>query len=200
MRKIKFKLLTQTQLEVLETSARTFGELKKEMAAHAVLSSVNFNNNQLIERSTKVAYQNIDEAVLPPVDCIMFQTATKTDSGCDLPTAESLKEMGYNELRTLGSKLNKENGANIDLTGKRVDILERMVDYVEDMEFNLDSDEMESPLDLAINTLEDTVELLRNYKEMLEEEEYNSTDIIELVTLEDLEEEAKQIQNCFPKK
>lgn len=196
MRKIKFKLLTQTQLEVLETSARTFGELKEEMAAHAVLSSVNFNNSQLIERSTKVAYQNIDGAVLPPVDCIMFQADTKTNSGCDLPTVESLKEMGYNELRTLGSKLNKENGANIDLTGKRVDILERMVNCVEDMEFNFDEEELESPLDYAIKNLEESLEILRDYK--ADEEE--ATNVVEFLTLEDLEDEAKEIQKCFSKK
>jgi hypothetical protein len=93
MRTIKLKLLTQQQLEVVETNARTFGELKSELE----YLGINWNNNKLIDRSTKTTFE-LDNALLPSGDSIMFQMPTKSESGLSraivLNTVKNLKEAG----------------------------------------------------------------------------------------------------------
>ena len=191
MRKIKFKLNTQTNLEVIETNARTFGELKAEMSKHSVLGTVNFGNSQLIERDTKVMYGAIDDAILPAVDCIMFVTPVKTNSGCDVPSEADLLEMGYMELRSLGSKLNKEANAGINLQGKRYDILERILGYrasLNEVELTL--------VDEAYYHLNELKSIIAELSKVTKTPE-EPTAI--KVTLSQLEEEAKQLAELFKK-
>lgn len=190
MRKIKFKLLTQINLEVLETSARTFGELKADMAKHSTLNAVSFNNSQLIERETKVMYGTLDDAVLPATDCIMFVTPVKTLSGADIPTITELQEMGYNELRSLGSKLNKENDADIDLSGKRDDILDRMEDFVLMQEAAAQAEEQS-----AEEIVDEIIDRLQVLKTKLPVREVYVEEVTAIkVTLEDLEAEARALK------
>ena len=88
-RVIKLKLLTQTELVKVESSARTFGELKSELKSKQI--NIDFSSAKLIDKLSKASYE-VDEAVLPAVDCLMFVMPTKSKAGADLPYKE-VKEL-----------------------------------------------------------------------------------------------------------
>jgi hypothetical protein len=91
-RKIMLKLLTQQQLEVIETNARTFGEFKEEVMKSKELASKmsNFKGVQFIEKRTKAAFGQLDDAVLPATECVLFVMPMQTKSGNDIPVKEVL--------------------------------------------------------------------------------------------------------------
>lgn len=77
-RTIKLKLLTQQELVKISTNVRTFGEFKKLEEVAAL--GIDWENSLLIDRASSTSF-NLDEAVMPSVDSIMFVTPTKTKSG-----------------------------------------------------------------------------------------------------------------------
>lgn len=79
-RVIKLKLLKQLALVEVETSARTFGEFKAEISN----LDIDWSSAKLIDRASKVAFE-LDEAVLPATDAVMFVMPTKSKAGADLP-------------------------------------------------------------------------------------------------------------------
>lgn len=97
-RVIKLKLLTQTELVKVETSARTFAEFKKEPAVSAL--GIDWNSAKLIDRASKASF-DLDEAVLPAIDALMFVTPTKTKSGADL---------GYKEVKAKIKEFKEKGG------------------------------------------------------------------------------------------
>lgn len=107
MRKISFKLLTQAQLESIDTAARTLGELKAEINRNQRLrGKIAFGEVQLIERETKATFGDIDEAILPATDCIMFVVPRKTKSGAILA---DLATMSLAQLKEHAQKLMDED-------------------------------------------------------------------------------------------
>ena len=60
-RVLKLKVLTQSELVKVETSARTFGELKKEGAVMAL--GIDWSSAKLVDRASKASFE-VDEAVL----------------------------------------------------------------------------------------------------------------------------------------
>jgi len=84
-RVIKLKLLTQLELVKVVTDARTFAELKATPEVKAL--SIDWSSAKLIDRASKASF-DLDEAVLPAIDALMFVTPTKTKSGIDLPYKE----------------------------------------------------------------------------------------------------------------
>jgi len=204
MRTIRLKLFTQTAVEALQTAARTFGELKKEIQDNPSLSEkINFSNVQFIERDTKVIYGAIDDAILPSVDCIMFVTPTKTKLGA-LPTVSELEDMSYNELRSLGSRWNKEDSAGLDISGKRADILIELITYVSVMNESVKDTEV-TPLVL---TALDKVKTIEKYASELTKEieglismakQPKEEPSVVKVTIEMLDKEAKALAQLFKK-
>jgi hypothetical protein len=77
-RTIKLKLLTQTSLVAVETSVRTLAEFKE--LPEVIKMDLKWNQIKLIDRATKNSI-DLDSALLPAIDCIIFVTPTKTDSG-----------------------------------------------------------------------------------------------------------------------
>lgn len=77
-RVIKLKLLTQNELVKVETSARTLGEFKNELTVQNL--GIDWSSTKLIDRATKASF-DLDEAVLPATDALIFVTPTKTKSG-----------------------------------------------------------------------------------------------------------------------
>lgn len=199
MRTIKFKLLTQVQLEKVEAEVTTFGQLKDAVLKSEFGSKINFNGVKFIERNSKAEYGSIDEAILPAGDLLFFVTPTKTDSGLgdsfEVMPVEALEEMGYNELKSYGSKVNHELGEEIDLSGKRDDILERLVDWTENLEIP------EESIDAIPTLLSDAIELISQAIEMYlampegERPEY----AIEGVTVEELQAEAERLKQLLNK-
>lgn len=196
MRKIKFKLLTRTELVTVETDARTFGQLKTQITANKELNAlIQFGNNQFIERDTKVAYGALEDALLPVGDCFMFVVPMKTKSGCDLPSVDSLEEMGYSELRYLGSKLNKENGAAIDLSGKRVDILDRITTWLEDNTPEVDSSNLG---ELADDIMENANAIIESAAELKKMKLSVAEEPVALkITLTQLQKEAEELKKLL---
>ncbi len=196
MRKIKFKLLTRTELVTVETDARTFGQLKTQITANKELNAlIQFGNNQFIERDTKVAYGALEDALLPVGDCFMFVIPMKTKSGCDLPSVDSLEEMGYSELRSLGSKLNKENGATIDLSGKRVDILARIATWLEDNNPEVDSSNLG---ELADDIMENANAIIESAAELKKMKLSAAEEPVALkITLTQLQKEAEELKKLL---
>ena len=123
MRKIKVKSPDRSDLVVFETNAVTKSDLMVELSNVGIST----NNINLVDYHSDVTYE-LDQAVLPAIDCLLLVVPTKTSQGALDYNVEELNEMSYNELRSYGSKLNK-TGAGIDLSGKREDILERLIAY-----------------------------------------------------------------------
>jgi hypothetical protein len=95
-RTIKLKLLTQTELVKIETSARTFGELKSESIVSDL--GIDWSSAKLIDRASKATFE-VDESVLPAVDSIMFVMPTKSKAGASYQAElrakiKALKESG----------------------------------------------------------------------------------------------------------
>jgi len=98
-RVIKLKLLSQNELVKVETSARTFGEFKAEVAN----LEIDWTSVKLIDRASKVSYSELDAAVLPATDAIMFVMPTKSKAGADLSYKEAKEAV----------KQYKLNGGNV---------------------------------------------------------------------------------------
>lgn len=191
MRKIKFKLLTQQQIEVLVTDVRLFGEMINVILKSDLADKIKVGEVKFIERETKTEYGNINEAILPAGDCLFFVTPIKTKSGMNILDWDEITDMSYKELRTYGSQLNNENGACIILTGNRDDIL----DSFKMWHVTLSNDEMVEEdytviLLQAIKLIEEAIILGK-----AENIEY----AINGVTFEELEKEALLLKNLLNK-
>lgn len=151
----KFKLTTQVPLETLESNAKTFGELKKDIINSPLGEKISFERSReireglewiktvkLIEKNTLTEYGDIDEAILPAGEMIIFFVTPIEHKGGMLPDSienlhnsdyyevESvLNEWGYNDLMELGSKINKIYNKDINLRGKRNEVLENILSY-----------------------------------------------------------------------
>ena len=123
-RTIKLKVLTQSALVVIETGVRTLGEFKALPEVQAL--DLKWNQIKLIDRATKNSIE-LDSSLLPAIDCIIFVSATKTDSGmCSRSELYSkiadLKNLGvevpFNVTRTKTSELEsfieKHSACNVD--------------------------------------------------------------------------------------
>lgn len=151
----KFKLTAQEPLETLKSSARTFGELKKDIINSSLGEKISFERSReiregikwvktvkLIEKNTLTEYGDIDEAILPAGETVIFFVTPIEHKGGMLPKSiedlhnseyyeveDELYEWGYNDLMELGSKINKIYNKNINLRGKRNEVLENILLY-----------------------------------------------------------------------
>ena len=207
-RKIKLKLLTQVKLEVIETNVRTFGELVDLIKKDSDLNSAVFGGGDdivMIDRDTKVEYGNIPAAVLPATDCIMFIQPVKTKSGADFQYSSSeISKLPYNDLRSYGSKLNRENNANIDLSGNTSELKTKIYGYLvkqEDVEESLEERIVDAKFCAIKQNLEDgknklctAIELVRDLEETIASMTNSyPEDIVELITEESLDEEQQEL-------
>lgn len=199
MRKIRLKLLTQSQLVTLNTEAYTFAELQKEVENHPELKDVVVSGkSQFIDNATKAVYGTIPDAILPVGDCLMYVVPTQTKLGCDVPTKSAVEQMTYTELRSLGSKLNKENGATIDLSGKRVDVLERVVNWLD----SLEEDDVKEPQSEEESSTEDKIVAYANkiialVEDLKKERVALDESVAFATTYAELEAEANRLKNLF---
>ena len=135
MRKIRIKSPDRQNLVVIETSAVTKGQLIEEITSLELgISTVDIN---FVDYHSDVTY-SLDGAVLPGIDCLLLIVPTKTSQGAFDYTEEELNELGYNSLRSYGSRLNREYDANINLSGKRDDILENILEYYNEVAISQD--------------------------------------------------------------
>lgn len=88
-RKLRLKIGLQAQLMDITTDVRTFGEFKSLPQVQEL--SIDWGQNKLIDRETKNSF-DIDEAILPAIESILFVVPSKTKSG-GLSYAEAKKKI-----------------------------------------------------------------------------------------------------------
>ena len=218
MTTFKFKLTTQVALETLESNAQTFGELKRDIQNSELADKISFERKtekrdgqewtrtiKLIERNTQAEYGAIDDARLPAGDSLIFFVTPIEHKG-GLVAAEDLhlesyevleselEELGYNEIRSFGSKLNRVHNANIDLSGRRYEMLENILDWLGDFyteqeeEVTVDIRESDDVVDL----LSAAVHIIVRCIDLLESDE--AVDVVDNTTLTQLHEDALELQ------
>jgi hypothetical protein len=166
---------------------------------------------KFIDKATMAEYGSIPEAILPASNCILFVTPIQTKAGAvteenffengESELMDELEEMGYNELRSLGSKLNKKYDAGIDLSGKRGDILDNIMDFFDDNldQYNTDNvDSEEVEVTSLKSILMDAIDLIETVIEGLSKVSVN-TDIAEGVTFTELQQQAERLRDLLNK-
>ena len=194
MRKIKFKLLTQNELVVVETSARTFGELKAEVETSEFKNVISFNNNQFIERANKTVYGKIDEAVLPATDCIMFVSPLETKLGA------CVDDMSYTEVRDYVIQLNKEKGAKISILGSTATLKAKVKEFLgqtENVAQETSKDETESVYDSIVRHANTIISLVGDLQKFVKSQKNEETKVVIKVTTDDLQQEAEMLKKLL---
>ena len=125
-RTVTLKLTTQKDLVKHESSARTYGELKKE------LPNVKWSGMRVVERTNKTTLQ-MDDAVLPATDFVLFLVPEKVKSGASkakgLKKLKNVETASYNDCRSHISFLNNMKDAKLAMDGG-VDVLRaRLKEY-----------------------------------------------------------------------
>ena len=178
-RNVTLKLTTQKDLVVVSSDARTFGELKR------ATPNVKWDGMRVVERATKNTLQ-VDDAVLPATDFVLFLVPEKVKSGIDV------KNANYNDLRSHMSMLNKVKEAGLSLDGKVDDLRNRLIAYQKGTD-NLTAEEGQDQIAVIeecrakINTAIDTI--IANAKVKID-----STEYVFKTSVEDLETEVSEIR------
>lgn len=127
MREVVLKLTTQKDLIKHQSAASTFGELKREM------KQVKWSGMRVVERASKATLQ-MDEAVLPQGDFLLFLVPEKVKSGRKTSGGASelsgpIEDCKYNELRSHISWLNREKDAGLPMSGGTADLQKILKKY-----------------------------------------------------------------------
>jgi len=125
-RKVTLKVTSQKDLIKVDSEARTFGELKKEV------KSVKWDGMRAVERASKNTVE-LDEAILPAGDFTLFLVPEKVKSGAKTKTGKKkLKDVdgaNYNDLRSHASFLNSMKNAKIAMNGGTEDLRKAVKAY-----------------------------------------------------------------------
>ena len=177
-RVLKLKVLTQSELVKVETSARTFGELKKEAVVAAL--GIDWSSAKLIDRASKASFE-VDEAVLPATDAIMFVMPTKSKAGASYQA----------ELRAKIKDL-KEAGVEVpfNYTHATNSQMEAFLASVETVE-----EETPCTETLEVITLKPGKYILQ--VEGVDIDEVEEIQLVDDTTLDDLEDEAQMLMGKF---
>lgn len=178
-RVIKLKLLTQTALHVVETSARTLGEFKTEISD----LDIDWSSTKLIDRETKASFE-VDEAVLPAINAIMFVMPTKSKAGADL---------SYKEVKAK-IKAYKAGGGNVPFNYTRATTseLNKFWSSVETINEVTESVEEDTNEVITLSPGTYTVVVEGDVVELVEE-----VTVVDCTTEEDLDAEAKELRKSF---
>ena len=130
-RKVTLKVTSQKDLIKVDSEARTFGELKKEV------KEVKWDGMRVVERSTKNTL-DMDEATLPAGEFTLFLVPEKVKSGGNKKAGKKkLKDVdgaSYNDLRSHASFLNSMKAAKIAMNGGTEDLRKAVKAYYKALE------------------------------------------------------------------
>jgi hypothetical protein len=205
-RLVKIKLLTQDMPVKIETDARTLGELKNVSEVKKL--GIDWANTKVINRSDKATFE-LDESVLPAIDCTLFITPTKTKSGADLPYKEvkaKIKEykdnggvVDFNYTQATTADLNafwNKVQSGPTTTKKVSKVVETVKAMKEQGNSGLTKAEVQAMIDAQLGKKEVKAEVV---KETPKEDAILVKDIAEVVTKADLNSEANYLKNKFYK-
>jgi len=127
MRKVVIKTAAQKDPIEHESSAATFGQLKKE------LKQIKWSGMRVVERTSKMSLQ-MDDSVLPQGDFLLFLVPEKVKSGRKTSggteeLSKPIEECSYNECRSHMSWLNRNKDANLDMSGGTDDLKKELKRY-----------------------------------------------------------------------
>ena len=197
-RVIKLKVLTSTNVVTINTNVRTFGEFKNLPEVKSL--GIDWSSAKLIDRATKASFE-LDEAVLPAVDCIMFHTPTKSKAGADW------SKVAYKECKAEIKKL-RDSGVYIPFNYTQAstsDLQKFLNDYYFANEPTQIEDVVEGEEDeveVLIETIQDLLNTLKSKvasRIYVEEEDCIDEDeiVTDMVTVSDLEEEFAEMQKLL---
>lgn len=186
LRVLKLKVLSQSELVKVETSARTFGELKKEQAVAAL--GIDWTSAKLIDRASKASFE-VDEAVLPATDAIMFVMPTKSKAGADLPYKEVVAKI--NEYKAAGGVVPFNT---VGKTAAKLNEFWNSVQTTKSVSEELASENCPEEV-LEVITLKPGKYILQ--VEGVEVEEIEEIQLVDETTLDDLEDEAQMLKGKF---
>lgn len=195
-RSVKLKVTTQKDLITGESSARTFGELKKEM------NTVKWSGMRVVVRETKNTLQD-DAALLPAGDFVLFLVPEKVKSGAK-DKKKKLKKIDvetatYNDLRSHASVLNNLKDAKIAMNGGTEDLRKAVKAYYAALETPSTADDAEAleaieAARASINAAIDAViEIAGKGGAPVED----TTEYVVKVTVEDLDAEYAQLKKAL---
>lgn len=186
-RKVTVKVTTQKDTIVFESSARTFGELKAEQPG------IKWDNMRVVERSTKNTLQ-VDEAILPATDFLLFVVPEKVKAGADF-NAETAT---YNELRSHISQLNKLHNAGLSLDGKIDELRSRVQGYYNGSTTdNAAAADIISAIESHRAKINESVDALIEIIGNQGSTPIDNAEYVIKLTADDLESEAQQIKAMF---
>jgi superfamily II DNA or RNA helicase len=193
-RVIKLKLLDREELVPIQTAARTLGEFKKEESV--IELEIDWNSVKLIDRPTKSTFE-LDEAVLPIVDVIMFITPLRTKAG--LYTYKECIEKLKNY---------KENGGTMkfDYTGATTEKLNEYVSKIEEEYMSATEENTEEKIVAqAISLMKKATKKLKklgkishkNTASLRNKLDLYSKELAEFITKDTITLEAEELANRF---
>jgi hypothetical protein len=189
-RKVTIKLTSQKDVIEHMTGARTFGELKKE------LPDVKFSKMRVVERSTKNTL-DMDEAVLPGSDFILFLVPEKVKSGKKDKVKEiDVETAGYNDLRSHASVLNKVKNAQIAMNGGTEDLRKAIKAYRE----SVGAADAEGTAADPLTIIEEARTNINNAIDVIVENAkkgVDAGDYVVKVSVDDLDDELKSIKKAL---
>lgn len=193
MRTISVKIPSLPNLVKVETSANTLLEFKSDVAKSEHSDVISFDNVKFVDIKT-MNEVSMDQAILPSGDLYLLAVPVKSKSGVDVNTLNEIDELGYNDARKLGSQLNKENGAELDLSGRRDDIVPRIKEYVESQKTS-PSEQVNTIAGNLKTAIELINEAMLQIKELKPEDRKAIEYAIPGMTMEELAEREEEILN-----
>jgi hypothetical protein len=169
MRTLSLKVLTQNSLVKVETDVRTLGEFKKETVVKGL--EIDWANIKLIDRASKNSYE-VEDAVLPSVNAILFIMPTKSKAGV----------YSYQEAKQLVKEY-KSNGGEVPFNYTQASAV-KLNEFLDSIEVKGVEDEM---VDTYTEPTIDAPEI----------EEIEKVEFIDPTTLDDLNEEAKALKRIL---
>lgn len=199
-RNVTLKLTTQKDLIVVESDARTFGELKKQ------LTNIKWDGMRVVERTTKNTLQ-MDDAVLPATDFVLFLVPEKVKSGAVKKI--NVETASYNDLRSHISMLNKVKNAGISMNGKVEDLRKALKKFYakdvvaapktsekEDCKCEESTDPIAIIEECRVKINEAIDAILENAR-MEASAPVDTTEYVFKTSIEDLEKEVSDIKSCL---
>lgn len=182
-----------------------FGEVKEMRGGQEWVKTI-----QLIEKTTRASFGKIDDAILPQGDTVMFFVLPFEHKGGSEDAEEliddiqdghldnysyedfeeEISEYGYHELRKIGTAIKTTYRVDIDLTGRRVDILFNILEWADNW-FNSFVETEEPPqnglIRRAVELISEALDILRDVNDV----EHN---FVDATTLSELHVKALALQ------
>jgi len=190
-RKVTLKLTTQKDLIVVDSNARTFGELKAEM------NTVKWDGMRVVVRSTKNTLQD-DDALLPAEDFVLFLVPEKVKSGGTKKKLKDIAGAKYNDLRSHASFLNKMKDAQIAMNGGTEELRSAVQAYYDNkdgVKATPDVDPVQAIEEARTNINAAIDDIIKNASNPVAVED--TTEYVVKVSVDDLESEIQDIKKAL---